>query len=159
MRRRPPTPQAPRRPGPARARAHRVLLVRQAEPLEGRELELLLLLGVHDGGERDADGEHGGGEAGRQVRRRAGPGNPRAARLPLKAHRGGGARGGRGQTPPSHWTLRPDVRDSRGARERRPPAARDPPGPLSGPANPARGATAPATAGRPPPRQGLHPPE
>lgn len=145
-------PAAPAR----RARAHRVLLVRQAEPLEGRELELLLLLlGVHDGGERDADREHGGGggAAAQQGRRREGPGSPRAAAPAFKSPPRRGAHSGRGQTPPSHWMHRPDVRDPRAARDRRPPAARDlpglprdPPG-TSGPADRARG-----PCGRPPPR-------
>lgn len=58
-------------PGPAAPQAHRVLLLRQAEPLERRQLQpqlrrlrqrlrrLRLLLRVPDGGERDADALHG----------------------------------------------------------------------------------------------------
>lgn len=56
-------------PGPAAPQAHRVLLLRQAEPLERRQLQpqlrrlrqrlRRLLLRVPDGGERDADALHG----------------------------------------------------------------------------------------------------
>lgn len=52
-------------PAPGRLLAHRVLLLGQAEPLQRRHLQLLL---VGDGGERDADGEHG--EREQRLRRR-----------------------------------------------------------------------------------------
>ncbi|XP_048951285.1 collagen alpha-1(I) chain-like isoform X2 [Canis lupus dingo] len=80
----------------------------------------------------------------------AGPGSPRAAGPAFKSPPPRGARGGRGQAPPSHWMRRRTsaIREPRGSPRRRPPRTlRDPSGTpgtpgTPGPAHRARGAAA-----------------